>query len=112
MCELKRQTINIEQEKMKPENSMLRTCSKGHKYHKSSECPICPICEKEKKPKDGFLSFLAAPARRALEKKGITKLENLTKYSEKEILKLHGFGESSLPILRNLLSEKKLSFKE
>ena len=97
---------------MKTENLNLRTCSKGHKYHKSSDCPTCPICEKERKPKDGFLSFLAAPARRALENNGITKLESLTKYSEKEILKFHGFGKSSLPILQKLLMEKKLSFKE
>ncbi len=93
-------------------NSTLRTCKKRHKYYKSSDCPTCPICEKERKPKDGFLSFLAAPARRALENNGITKLENLTKYSKKEILKFHGFGKSSLPILQNLLNEKKLSFKK
>jgi predicted RecB family nuclease len=93
-------------------NSTLRTCKKSHKYYKSSDCPTCPICEKERKPKDGFLSFLAAPARRALENNGITKLENLTKYSEKEILEFHGFGKSSFQILQKLLNEKKLSFKE
>jgi DNA-directed RNA polymerase alpha subunit len=92
--------------------STLRTCKKGHTYHKSSNCPTCPICEKERKPKDEFLSFLAAPARRALENNSITKLENLTKYSEKEILEFHGFGKSSLPVLQKLLNEKKLSFKE
>ncbi len=46
------------------------------------------------------------PARWTLENNGITQLEDLTKYSEKEILKFHGLGKSSLPILKKLLSEK------
>lgn len=67
----------------------LRTCRKGHQYYKTSDCPTCPICEAQRKPKEGFLSLLAAPARRALENKGITSLEQLSKFSEKEILQLH-----------------------
>ncbi len=55
----------------------LRTYNKEHKYLKSSECLVSPICEKETKPKDSFLSWLAAPARRALENKGITTLDQL-----------------------------------
>jgi hypothetical protein len=53
----------------------LRTCKSGHSYYKSSECPICPVCEKERTTKDDFLSFLAAPARRVLESKGMMNLE-------------------------------------
>ena len=88
----------------------LRTCTKGHKYYKSSDCPTCPICEEERKPKDGFLSLLSAPARRALENAGIKTLKQLSAYSEKELLQLHGFGKSSLPVLQSALKEKGLSF--
>ncbi|MGG3725837.1 RNA polymerase alpha subunit C-terminal domain-containing protein [Bacillus wiedmannii] len=89
----------------------LRTCEKGHEYYKSSDCPTCPTCEKEKKPKTGFLSLLSSPARNALEHHGIHTIEELSKYSEKEILKLHGRGPASMPKLRNALEEKGLSFK-
>lgn len=89
----------------------LRTCEKGHEYYKSSDCPTCPTCEKEKKPKTGFLSLLSSPARNALEHHGIHTIEELSKYSEKEILKLHGMGPASLPKLRKALGEQGLSFK-
>ncbi|MCZ1265917.1 RNA polymerase alpha subunit C-terminal domain-containing protein [Paenibacillus tundrae] len=89
----------------------LRTCEQGHSYYKSSDCPTCPVCEKERKPKEGFLSLLSAPARRALENQGITTLQLLSQYSEKEILKLHGIGPSAMPKLRQALEEEGLSFK-
>jgi hypothetical protein len=92
-------------------NKNLRTCNKGHKYYKSSECPACPICEQERKPENGFLSLHSAPARRALENNGVTSLEELSSYSEKEILKFHGMGPASLPKLRSALKEQGLSFK-
>lgn len=98
-------------EKMTTLKKNLRTCSKGHEYYKSSDCPVCPICEQQRKPDNGFLSLLSAPARRALEHKGITSLQHLAKYSEKEILKFHGMGAASLPKLRVALKEKGLSFK-
>lgn len=88
----------------------LKTCPKGHKYYKSSDCPICPACERERKPSAEFLSLLTAPARRALESKGILSLSSLSKFSEREILNLHGIGPSSLPTLRKALAEKGLSF--
>ncbi|WP_054957339.1 RNA polymerase alpha subunit C-terminal domain-containing protein [Paenibacillus dakarensis] len=87
-----------------------RTCNKGHTYFKSSDCPTCPICEQERQPGSGFLSNLSAPARRALEREGITSLQELSKYSEKEILQFHGMGPASLPKLRTALSEQGLSF--
>lgn len=89
----------------------LRTCSKGHQYYKSSDCPTCPVCEKDSKPDSGFLSLLSAPARRALEHNGITSLQQLSQYSEKEIMKFHGMGPASLPKLRGALQEQGLSFK-
>ncbi|MCM3273757.1 RNA polymerase alpha subunit C-terminal domain-containing protein [Paenibacillus elgii] len=89
----------------------LRTCSNGHQYYKSTDCPTCPTCEQERKPDNGFLSLLSAPARRALEHNGITSLQQLSKYSEREILQFHGMGPVSLPKLRTALKEAGLSFK-
>ncbi|OXL84168.1 hypothetical protein BCV73_14485 [Paenibacillus sp. SSG-1] len=67
--------------------------------------------EEERNPDQGFLSLLASPARNALQHHGITSLEELSKYTEKEILKIHGMGPKSLPILRSALEENGLSFK-
>lgn len=92
--------------------SNLRICSKGHKYYKSSDCPSCPTCEKERKPNKGFLSLVSAPARRALEREEIITLLRLSKYTEKELLELHGMGPGSIPKLRNALKENGLSFRK
>ncbi|HEY6143834.1 MAG TPA: RNA polymerase alpha subunit C-terminal domain-containing protein [Flavobacterium sp.] len=97
---------------MTKENKNLKTCEKGHQFYKSSDCPLCPICEEERKPKDNFLSFLVAPARRALENNGITTLKQLANYSEKEILSFHGMGKSTIPKLQKLLDDNGLSFKK
>jgi DNA-directed RNA polymerase alpha subunit len=61
---------------------------------------------------EGFLSDLSAPARRALEKKGITTADGLVSYTEKEILSLHGMGPASMPKLKEALKEKNLHFKK
>ena len=89
----------------------LRICEKGHKYYKSSECRSCPTCDKENKPNSGFFSKLSSPARNALVHKGIDTLKKLSMYTEKEILKIHGIGPASLPIMKTLLEEEGLSFK-
>lgn len=89
----------------------LRTCSNGHEYEKSSDCPTCPICEEERKPADGLLSRIGAPARRALEGEGITTLAELATYSEAEVLALHGVGPSTMPELRAALDENESSFR-
>jgi predicted RecB family nuclease len=94
-----------------PARKNLRTCSRGHTYYKSSDCPTCPVCEPERKPKDGLLSLLSAPARRALEREGITTVEQLARYREQDILKLHGIGPSSMPKLRSALQAQGLTFK-
>lgn len=67
-------------------NKTFRTCKNGHNYNKSSDCPTCPIC--------------------------ITSLHRLSEYAEKEILKLHGVGPSTIPNLRIALEELGLSFKK
>ena len=55
---------------------------------------------------------LASPAQRALQNAGITKLEQLTKISEAELLHLHGIGPNALGKLRQALTERGLSFRE
>ncbi|WP_416865041.1 MAG: RNA polymerase alpha subunit C-terminal domain-containing protein [Imperialibacter sp.] len=89
----------------------LRTCKKGHQYYKSSDCPVCPICANEEKPNDDFLSTLVAPARRALQGKGITTVRELAMHTEAEIMQLHGMGPSTLPKLHKALASAGLSFK-
>lgn len=91
---------------------ILKICKNGHKFYKSSDCLTCPICKEERKPKDNFLSLIGAPARRALEREGITTLEIMSTYSEKEILTLHGMGKSTIPKLNDLLKKAGLLFKK
>lgn len=96
---------------MTTKKGTLKTCSKGHEFYKSSDCPVCPICEKENKPRDGFLSKIGAPARRSLERNGVTTLHELSKLTEKEVLELHGMGPSTIPKLKEALASRGLSFK-
>ena len=88
-----------------------KVCSKGHRFFKSSDCPTCPTCEEGKKPSEGFLAILSAPARRALENSGINSLKKLAKLTEKEVLALHGMGPASIPRLRAALKSEGLSFR-
>ena len=97
--------------KAKTLHKTFRTCKNGHKYYKSSDCPTCPVCEAQRKPSDGFLSILSAPARRALEAKGITTPEQISAFSEKELLALHGLGPSTIPKLKTALAAKRLTLK-
>ena len=58
-----------------------------------------------------FIPQLSAPARRALQNSGIKSLLQIAKYTEAEILKFHGIGKTTIPVLQNILKEKGLSFK-
>ncbi|MFT3980315.1 MAG: hypothetical protein QM687_07595 [Ferruginibacter sp.] len=89
----------------------LRTCAKGHRYYKSSDCPVCPVCGQSKKTAEPFLAALSAPARRALEAADIQTLRQLSACSKASLLKLHGFGPASIPILESFLAEAGLSFR-
>jgi predicted RecB family nuclease len=91
---------------------MLRICKNGHRYYKSSDCPTCPVCEEDRKPDKGFLSLLAAPARRALEQAGIKTLMQLARHSEADLLKLHGMGPASIPKLQKVLDSKGLKLRK
>jgi NAD-dependent DNA ligase len=53
---------------------------------------------------------IGAPATGALIHAGYTRLEQLTKFSEKELLALHGVGPKAVRILREALAEKGLAF--
>jgi len=92
-----------------------KTCNRGHIFYKSSSCPVCPICWSDyyKKEYSGNLpSNLGAPAFRALLNEKIYSLAELSKYTEKEILELHGMGPSSIPLLKKALESQGLSFKK
>lgn len=90
---------------------MLKICPNGHEFEKSSDCPVCPICEKQKAVNADFAG-LSAPARRALASAGIASLKDVTRFSEADLLRLHGIGPSAMPILRAALKKAKLSFKK
>jgi DNA-directed RNA polymerase alpha subunit len=47
-----------------------------------------------------------------LEREGITTIEQLAKYSEADILELHGMGPSTMPKLRSALKAKGLTFRK
>ncbi len=89
----------------------LKTCSKGHHFYKSSTCLTCPVCEEKRKPQNGWLAVLAAPARRAMENKGINSLKQLSAFSENELLQFHGLGKSTISILKTELAKKGLQLK-
>ncbi|MGG0642998.1 RNA polymerase alpha subunit C-terminal domain-containing protein [Sporosarcina gallistercoris] len=89
----------------------IKVCTQGHRYAKKSDCPTCPVCEEERKPENGFVSNLAAPARRALENNGIHSLQVLATYTEKELLQFHGLGPASIPKLKAALKEQGMGFK-
>ena len=53
---------------------------------------------------------LAKPAQRALARAGYVRLEQFTKITEAEILKLHGMGHKAVDQLRRALAARGLSF--
>ncbi len=55
---------------------------------------------------------LSAPATRALQNAKILTLKQLSRWTEKDLLNLHGIGPSSIPPLRNALKRRGLSFKK
>lgn len=88
-----------------------KICPKGHIFYKSSDCPTCPSCEEAKRPSAGFLAKMSSPARNALTHAGIKTLKGLARFTEAEILDLHGVGPSSMPLLRAALKDVGLKFK-
>ncbi|MGW0017100.1 DNA-directed RNA polymerase subunit alpha C-terminal domain-containing protein [Rhodococcus sp. NPDC003382] len=52
----------------------------------------------------------SAPAQRALDGIGVATLEDLTRYTERDLLALHGMGPKAVRILREDLERHGLSF--
>lgn len=57
------------------------------------------------------LPKLGAPARRALSGLGISRLEDLTNYSDAQIKTLHGVGPQVMTVLQASLTANGLKFK-
>ncbi len=62
--------------------------------------------------KEQPFAYLSQPAQRALSAAGITTLAQLSGWTEKALLQLHGIGKTSLPPLRTALEQQGLSFAE
>ena len=60
---------------------------------------------------DALLSQLSAPARRAIQSLEITTLEDLTHFSEKEVLAWHGIGINALSEVIKILKTEGLSLR-
>jgi DNA-directed RNA polymerase alpha subunit len=61
-------------------------------------------------PEDSDLPKLGSPAQRALAGAGITRLDQLTRMTEAELLQLHGMGPNAIKKLQLALQDKGLSF--
>ena len=55
---------------------------------------------------------LSRPAQRTLAGAGYVRLEQLTRVTEAEVLKLHGMGPKAIEALRHALADKGLSFAD
>ena len=60
---------------------------------------------------DADLPNIGRPARAALAVVGVTRLEQLPAWSERELLALHGVGPKAVRILREALAERGLRFR-
>ncbi len=78
---------------------------------------VCNCCYHLDERRDHFMCYkdlsnnLAAPARRALEANGITNLEQLSSYDEKEIAEWHGIGKNAMEVINLAINEYKSSPK-
>ena len=64
------------------------------------------------KPKIRITSIkLGQPAIRALQGEGVKNLEQLSQYTEKDLLAIHGFGKKGIEILKVAMAEQGVSFK-
>lgn len=89
----------------------VKVCKNGHTFEKTSDCPVCPLCSREEMSSKYGEEFpsIGAPAFRALDRAGITTLKDLTSFSAKELLALHGFCPKALRLLQDSLEKRKMS---
>ncbi len=55
---------------------------------------------------------LSQPAQRALAGAGIQNLKQLSRFSENEVMRLHGIGPRAMDLLTRSLVEKGLTFRK
>ncbi len=60
---------------------------------------------------DDLPTSLSNPARDALHGAGIRTLEQVARHSERELLRLHGFGPKSIVLLKPALQRRGLDFR-
>lgn len=68
--------------------------------------------QKNDKHPDDLPPGLASPARRALLGAGYTRLDQLARVREAELLKLHGMGPKAIGVIRSALEARGLSFAD
>lgn len=98
---------------MRAKKGKLKICSRGHRFVKSSDCPVCPQCWSgyyRKRHRSDFPDKLGAPALRALLGSNITMLAQLSKFTEADILALHGMGPKGVQPLRAAMRVRRLKF--
>ena len=66
----------------------------------------------DRQPADDLPAGLSAPARRALAGAGVTRLEDVTTFTENELMKLHGMGPKALQTLRRALAARGLAISK
>jgi predicted flap endonuclease-1-like 5' DNA nuclease len=58
------------------------------------------------------LPKIGAPAMRALASIGVTTVEDLAAYAEKDVLVLHGFGPRAIRILTTVMADLGVRFRD
>lgn len=58
------------------------------------------------------LPKIGAPATRALAEIGVSQVEQLASYTEKELLAVHGVGPKAIRILRPVMAELGVTFRD
>jgi predicted flap endonuclease-1-like 5' DNA nuclease len=61
---------------------------------------------KEEQPEGAFPKGVAKPALRALASIGVTRLDQITRFTESELLALHGMGPKAIRIIKAALLAK------
>jgi hypothetical protein len=68
--------------------------------------------DEQTEPAHDFPAGIGRPATRAFIAAGYTRLEQLAKSSEADLLRIHGVGPKAIGIIRSALNAKGLSFAE
>jgi DNA-directed RNA polymerase alpha subunit len=64
------------------------------------------------KKTDALPPKMGKPAERALAHAGIQSLTDLSRFTEQEILNLHGIGKKAMTIMQQAMAANKISFKK